>query len=74
VLTELTRKHIDGNESLARNQEDILHPLILLAILVDKAKGENGIRISSIQNDNGNAGKAFNLDIISLWWKMPTGL
>jgi hypothetical protein len=47
-------------------KKDMLHPLILLAILVDKANGEKEIRISSIQNDTGNAGKAFNLDIISL--------
>ena len=47
-------------------KKDMLHPLILLAILLNKANGEKEIRISSIQNDNGNAGKAFNLDIISL--------
>jgi hypothetical protein len=47
-------------------KKDMLHPLILLAVLIDQAQGEAEIRISSIQNDNGNAGKAFNLDIISL--------
>jgi hypothetical protein len=47
-------------------KKDMLHPLILLAVLVDQARGEKEVRISSIQNDNGNAGKAFNLDIISL--------
>jgi len=47
-------------------KKDMLHPLILLAVLIDQAQGETEIRISSIQNDNGNAGKAFNLDIISL--------
>jgi hypothetical protein len=47
-------------------KKDMLHPLILLAVLIDQAHGEKEIRISSIQNDNGNAGKAFNLDIISL--------
>jgi hypothetical protein len=47
-------------------KKDLLHPLILLAVIIDQAQGEKEIRISSIQNDNGNAGKAFNLDIISL--------
>lgn len=47
-------------------KKDMLHPLILLAVLIDQAHGEKEIRISSIQNENGNAGKAFNLDIISL--------
>ncbi len=47
-------------------KKDMLHPFILLAVLIDQANGEKEIRISSIQNDNGNAGKAFNLDIICL--------
>ena len=47
-------------------KKDMLHPLILLAVLIDQAQSATEIRISSIQNDNGNAGKAFNLDIISL--------
>ncbi len=47
-------------------KRDILHPLILLSVIIDQAQGEREIRISSIQNDNGNAGKTFNLDIISL--------
>ena len=47
-------------------QKDTLHPLILLAIILDKADGVEEVRISSIQNENGNAGKVFNLDIISL--------
>ena len=47
-------------------KKDTLHPLILLAIVIDQAKDEKSIRISSIQNEFGNAGKVFNLDIISL--------
>ncbi|MDD4681204.1 MAG: DUF4007 family protein [Clostridia bacterium] len=47
-------------------KKDTLHPLILLAVIIDQAKGEKSIRISSIQNELGNAGKVFNLDIISL--------
>ncbi len=47
-------------------KKDTLHPLILLAVILDKANGAEEVRISSIQNDNGNAGKVFNLDIINL--------
>ena len=47
-------------------KKDMLHPLILLSVILDQAQGEKEIRISSIQNDSGNAGKAFNLDIINL--------
>lgn len=53
-------------------KKDMLHPLILLAVILDQSKnverkdGIKEVRIASIQNDNGNAGKAFNLDIISL--------
>ena len=46
--------------------KDTLHPLILLAVIVDQACGEKEIRISAIQNDIFNAGKVFNLDIITL--------
>jgi hypothetical protein len=46
--------------------KDTLHPLILLAIISQQAGDEKEIRISSIQNDILNAGKIFNLDIISL--------
>ena len=46
--------------------KDTLHPLILLAAILKQAQGEREIRISSIQNDVFNAGKVFNLDIISL--------
>jgi hypothetical protein len=47
-------------------KKDTLHPLILFAVILDKANGAEEVRISSIQNDNGNAGKVFNLDIINL--------
>jgi hypothetical protein len=47
-------------------KKDTLHPLILLAVILDKANGADEVRISAIQNDNGNAGKVFNLDIINL--------
>lgn len=47
-------------------KKDTLHPLIVLAVILDKAKDSREIRISSLQNDNGNVGKVFNLDIINL--------
>jgi len=47
-------------------KKDTLHPLILLAVILDNADGEGEIKISSIQNDKGNAGKTFNLDTITL--------
>ncbi len=46
-----------------------LSPLIVLAVIVDQAnKNDSGmeIKINSILNDKCNAGKIFNLDIISL--------
>ncbi len=55
----------------AAPKKDVLHPIILLAILCDQAEEtaqntQRQVRISAIQNDNGNAGKVFNLDIIYL--------
>jgi hypothetical protein len=53
-------------------KKDMLHPLILLAVILDQAAdierkdGIKEVRISSIHKDNGNAGKVFNLDIINL--------
>ncbi|UWG97332.1 DUF4007 family protein [Dehalobacter sp. DCM] len=45
---------------------DSIHPLVVLAVIIDQAQGEKQIKISSIQNDKCNAGKVFNLDIITL--------
>lgn len=45
---------------------DSIHPLVVLAVIIDQAKGEKQIKISSIQNDKCNVGKVFNLDIITL--------
>jgi hypothetical protein len=47
-------------------KKDTLHPLILLAVILDQAHGQAEVKISSIQNDLCNAGKVFNLDIITL--------
>lgn len=45
---------------------DSIHPLVILAVIIDQAEGSKQIKISSIQNDKCNAGKVFNLDIITL--------
>jgi len=47
-------------------KKDTLHPLILLAVMVDQAKESKEMKISSLQNDFKNVGKVFNLDIITL--------
>ena len=45
---------------------DVIHPIIVLAIIVDNFNASDEIKISSILNDKCNAGKIFNLDIIIL--------
>lgn len=50
----------------ATPKKEMIHPLIALAIIVDNAKDKKEIKISEIQNDIGNLGKVFNLDIIIL--------
>ena len=45
---------------------DSIHPLIALAVIIDQAKEDKEIKISSLQNDKCNIGKVFNLDIITL--------
>jgi hypothetical protein len=47
-------------------KKDALHPLILLAVILDQAKTKKSVRISEIQNNPQNAGRVFNLDIIAL--------
>ncbi len=69
-LIDVMRTENNGNrlkiyhKGIPKN--DMLHPLILLAVIIDQSQGEKEIRISSIQNDKCNAGKIFNLDIINL--------
>ncbi|MBF7081861.1 DUF4007 family protein [Desulfallas sp. Bu1-1] len=43
-----------------------IHPLILLAVILDQSGGKKEIRISALQNELCNVGKVFNLNIISL--------
>ncbi|MDD4590039.1 MAG: DUF4007 family protein [Parabacteroides sp.] len=47
---------------------DSLPPIVVLAVIIDQAQAQENreIKISSIQNDRYNAGKIFNLDIITL--------
>jgi hypothetical protein len=47
-------------------KKDTLHPLILLAVILDQAGGKREVRISEIQTNACNAGKVFNLDVIAL--------
>lgn len=47
-------------------KQDTIHPLVLLAVILENANDEIEIKISAIQNDKNNAGKIFNLDIVSL--------
>lgn len=44
----------------------MIHPLIVLAVIIDQASNKKEIKISDIQNGIGNVGKVFNLDIITL--------
>ena len=50
----------------ATPKKDLIHPLVVLAVILDQADGKEEIKISSIQNDPCNVGKIFNLDIITL--------
>ena len=50
----------------AMPKKDMIHPLVVLAVILDQANGKEEIKISSIQNDPCNVGKIFNLDIITL--------
>lgn len=50
----------------ATPKKDMIHPLVVLSVIVDQANGKDEIKISAIQNEPCNAGKVFNLDIITL--------
>lgn len=45
---------------------EMIHPLIVLAVIIDQAPNKKEIKISDIQNGVGNVGKVFNFDIITL--------
>ena len=60
---------VNRKEKLYRRatpKKDLIHPLVVLAVILDQANGKEEIKISSIQNDPCNVGKIFNLDIITL--------
>lgn len=50
----------------AAPKKDTLHPLIVLAVILDQARGQDEVKISALQGDNCNIGKVFNLDTIAL--------
>ncbi|NCC87246.1 MAG: DUF4007 family protein [Clostridia bacterium] len=43
-----------------------IHPMILLAVIIDRANGKKELRISDLQTESCNVGKVFNIDIITL--------
>lgn len=45
---------------------DSIPPLIALAIIVDNAKSEMELKISTLLSENSNVGKVLNLDVIAL--------
>jgi len=47
-------------------KKDTLHPLIVLAVILDQAQGQSEVKITALQGDNCNIGKVFNFDTISL--------
>lgn len=47
-------------------KKDLIHPLVILAVIIDQAKGKKEIKISTIHNESCNVSKIFNLDIITL--------
>ena len=64
-LTDIANKK-DKLYRKATPKKDMIHPLVVLAVIVYQANGKDEIKISAIQNDPCNAGKVFNLDIITL--------
>lgn len=50
----------------ATPKKESIHPLVVLAVVLDQACGKKEIKISELQNDSCNVGKIFNLDIITL--------
>lgn len=47
-------------------KKDLLHPLIVLAVILEQAGGQREIKISTLLGDSCNVGKVFNLDVIAL--------
>lgn len=43
-----------------------LHPLIVMSVILDQAKGSKQVRLSSLQGDSCNIGRIFNLDVNTL--------
>lgn len=64
-LVDITSKK-DKKYKKCVPMKDSIDPLILLAVIIDQAGESKEVKISSIQNAPCNAGKVFNLDIITL--------
>jgi len=64
-LIDITSKKDKKYKKCVPMKESIA-PLILLAVIIDQAGGANEVKISTIQGAACNAGKVFNLDIITL--------
>ena len=50
----------------AQPRKDDIHPLIILAVILDQVKGLKEVKISSLLDDKCNVGKVYNLDIVLL--------
>ena len=60
---------VDKKEKIFRKaqpRKNMLHPLIVLAIILDQSDGKNEIRISDLLNEKCNVGKVLNLDVVLL--------
>lgn len=60
---------VDKKERIYRKaqpRKNMLHPLIVLAIILDQSDGKNEIRITDLLNEKCNVGKVLNLDVVSL--------
>lgn len=50
----------------AQPKKDDIHPLIILAVILDRINGSKEVKISSLLNNKCNVGRIFNLDIVPL--------
>jgi len=60
---------VDKKEKIYRKAQpskNMLHPLIVLAIIINQSDGKNEIRIADLLNEKCNVGKVLNLDVVSL--------
>lgn len=67
-FAELGLIDITGNRTYKKSIPSVnsINPWIALAVIVDQAKGNKEISISSLMNDDNNIGKVYNLDSVAL--------